>query len=105
MRSRDLAFVRSRGRCLEVKRSTAQELLCVMVMRSRDLEVETGQKQVRNRSETGQKRVRNRSETGQKQVRNRSETGQKQVRNKSETGQKQARNGSETGQKRVSQEI
>ena len=37
-RSIDVEFMRSRGRDLEVKRSTAQELLCVMFMRSRDLE-------------------------------------------------------------------
>ena len=61
------------------------------VKRSWDLEVETGQEQVRNRSETGQKQVRNGSETGQKQVRNGSETGQKRVRNGS------VRNRSETG--------
>ena len=40
--SRDLEFMRS-GQMfildLEVKRSTAQELLCVMFMRSRDLEI------------------------------------------------------------------
>ena len=53
--------------------------------------LETGQRQVRDRSEIGQRQVRDRS-AGQKQVRDRSETGQRrcrsgQVRHRSETGQ------------------